>query len=83
MKAKDILVFGSPKASCKNCRKLEAMVDEITANKPQLRVRKLTLDSQEAQGLGVLLTPSIAVDGEIIVLGDIPEMEDLSLELLK
>jgi len=84
MRAKQILVFGSPKASCKNCRKLEAMIDEIVmGHESVLKVRKLTLDSEEAQKYGVLLTPSVVVDSEIIVLGEIPEQEVLADELLQ
>ena len=54
MNLKELFVFGSPKATCKNCRKAEAIIEEIiTGHEELFDYRKLTLDSQEANELGV------------------------------
>ena len=83
MNLKQLFVFGSPKATCKNCRKAEAIIEEvIMGNEDLFDYRKLTLDSQEAQDLGVLCTPSVTLNGQIIVLGELPDREALENVLL-
>ena len=68
------LLYLESKATCKNCRKAEAIIEEIiTGHEELFDYRKLTLDSQEAQDLGVLCTPSVTLNGQIIVLGELPD----------
>lgn len=83
MSRKELFVFGSPKSTCKNCRKAEAIIEEIIAGKEeQFDYKKLTLDSPEAHELGVLCTPSVTLNGQIIVLGELPDREALEYVLL-
>lgn len=83
MTRKELYVFGSPKATCKNCRKAEAIIEEIISGNEQLfDYRKLTLDSPEAHQLGILCTPSVTLNGQIIVLGELPDREALEHVLL-
>lgn len=80
---KQLYVFGSPKASCKNCRKAEAVIEEIIAGREQeFEYRRLTLDSDEAAELGVMMTPAVVLNGEILVLGELPRKEDLKDAIL-
>ncbi len=80
---KQLYVFGSPKASCKNCRKAEAVIEEIIAGREQeFEYRRLTLDSSEAAELGVMMTPAVVLNGEILVLGELPRKEDLKDAIL-
>lgn len=70
---RSLYVFGSKKATCKNCRKAEAIVEEIlVGHEAEFDYRKLHLDSAEAEELGVLCTPTIVLDGQILVLGEVP-----------
>lgn len=83
MSRKELFVFGSPKATCKNCRKAEAIIEEIIAgNEEKFDYKKLTLDSPEANELGILCTPSVTLNGQIIVLGELPDREALEYVLL-
>ncbi|MCO4780898.1 MAG: thioredoxin family protein [Candidatus Cloacimonetes bacterium] len=80
---KQLYTFGSQKTTCKNCRKAEALIEEIIQGREQdFDYRKLHLDSKEAEELGVLCTPTILLDGNIIALGEIPSKESLKHVLL-
>ncbi|MCJ8343986.1 thioredoxin family protein [bacterium] len=80
---KKLFTFGSQKTTCKNCRRAEALIEEIIRGREnEFDYRKLHLDSQEAEELGVLCTPTIVLNGEIIALGEIPSKESLKNVLL-
>ena len=73
-----LYVFGSLKTTCKNCRKAEAIVEEvIEGRESEFDYQKLTLDSQPAQDLGVMCTPTVVLDDEVLVMGEVPEKEAL------
>ena len=80
---KQLIVFGSPKTVCPMCRKIEAMVDEIMQEHGEkFDYRKRTLDSDEAVEMGILMTPCVVFEGNIIVLGDPIPMSELKKALL-
>ena len=75
---KDLFVFGSAKPTCKNCRRAESVVEEcIAGRESEFNYQKLPLDSDEARVLGVLCTPTIALEGRILVMGEVPEKDRL------
>ena len=75
---RDLFVFGSTKPICKNCRRAESVVEEcISGHEEEFNYRKLPLDSDEARVLGVLCTPTIALEGKILVMGEVPEKQRL------
>lgn len=80
---KKLFVFGSPKPTCKNCRLTESIVEKIIdGHEESFEYRKLTLDSQEAQKLGIMCTPTVVLDSKILVMGEVPEEGDLASAIL-
>lgn len=66
---------------CKNCRTLEARTREaLTALGAEADVREVT-DVGEIAGRGVMRTPGLAIDGEVVVSGRVPTVRQLQ-ELL-
>lgn len=75
-----IIAFGSPKAECRKCREAEKVVEEVLVELGALEkveYRKLTLDSQEAAEFGVMATPTVVVDGVVVVDAAVPDREKL------
>lgn len=80
---KKLLVFGSPKPTCKNCRLTESIVEAIiNGHEDTFDYQKLTLDSEEAQSLGIMCTPTVVLDSKILVMGEVPEQADLASAIL-
>jgi small redox-active disulfide protein 2 len=66
---------------CKNCQTLEARTREaLSALGVEADVREVT-DVAEIAGRGVLRTPGLAIDGEVVVSGRVPTVPRLQ-ELL-
>lgn len=73
-----ILVFGSLKPDCKNCRMAEQVVEGIIAPwKDEVEYRKVTIDSEEAKQYAVVVTPSIVVNGKLVTHGAVPDTDQL------
>ena len=72
MKKLEILGTGCPK-----CRTLtenaEAAARELGI---ECQLEKVT-DIQEIMNYGVMVTPALAVDGKVVVMGKVPDKEDL------
>ncbi len=72
--SKKIQVLGP---GCPKCRKVaenaEAAVRELGVD---YEVKKVT-DITEIMGFGVMVTPGLAVDGEVKVTGRVPSVEDI------
>jgi len=64
-----IKVVGS---GCPNCQKLEALCNEVI-NEADLeaQIEKVT-DVNQFADLGVLMTPGLVIDGEVVSSGTIP-----------
>ncbi|MBT3786129.1 thioredoxin family protein [bacterium] len=81
---KKLLVFGSPKPTCKNCRLTESIVEKIIEGREDsFDYQKLTLESEEAHSLGVMCTPTVVLDSKILVMGEVPEEADLKSAILE
>jgi hypothetical protein len=78
MKAK-VNIYGSAKVVCRDCRKIEALVREIIEGREdEFIVKCCTLDSPEAEEDGVLMTPAVAMNGEILCIGNVPPKRELA-----
>ncbi len=76
----EVIAYGSPKSECKRCREAEGVVEDVLKELGPgagIRYRKLTLKDPEAAEHGVLVTPSLVVDGEIVVDGNVPNRAKL------
>ena len=73
----DIIVFGSLKPDCKNCRRAETLVEKIIQG-TDVVYRKLSLDSAEAKSFRVMGTPTIVVNDTIVALGEVPPADRLT-----
>jgi small redox-active disulfide protein 2 len=73
-----IEVLGS---GCSNCRRLEANAREAVAMAGvEAEVRHVT-DPREIAGRGVMSTPGLVIDGEVVSAGRIPSAGDIALWL--
>jgi len=62
---------------CSKCKKTEQLVREIvTENNIDAEITKVT-DIDEIINRGVLMTPAIAVDGEIKIVGHVPSKKEI------
>ncbi len=76
----EIVAYGSPKADCRKCRDSENLVHEILAELPAAdRVTFLTLTLQDPKAAthGVMVTPSLVIDGQIVADGKLPDRAKL------
>ncbi|MBI2944093.1 MAG: thioredoxin family protein [Candidatus Wallbacteria bacterium] len=73
-----IMVFGSLKPDCKNCRAAERLVEEIiTPWGGDVDYQKLTINTPEAKEHGIMVTPSIVVNGKLVTHGAVPDAGQL------
>jgi len=71
---KDIKVLGT---GCPNCIKLENLCNEvIEENAFDAKVEKVT-EFSEIEKYGVMMTPALVVDGEVLSQGKIPTKNTL------
>ncbi len=62
---------------CAKCEKAEKIVKEAVAETGSTaRVEKVT-DMLEIAGYGVMSTPAIVVDGDVKIVGKIPDKDDV------
>ncbi|MGB7630807.1 MAG: thioredoxin family protein [Candidatus Deferrimicrobium sp.] len=72
MKTLQILGTGCPK-----CKKLAETTEQAAKSLGlEYRMEKVT-DIQAITGFGVMMTPALAVDGEVKVSGKVPSMEEI------
>lgn len=65
----DIKVLGP---GCANCIKLENLVKEVVAEKNlQANIEKIT-DREKFLDYGIMMTPGLIVNGEVLAMGKIP-----------
>lgn len=69
-----IMVLGP---GCANCTKLAALVDEALADLGRADPVEKVTDYAEMARLGVMSTPALAIDGEIVLAGRVPSREAL------
>lgn len=75
-----IVAYGSPKADCRKCRQSEEMVEEILTELEagdRVEFLKLTLHDAKAAEHGVMVTPTLVVDDQIVADGKLPDKERL------
>ena len=71
---KNIQVLGT---GCPKCRKLAELADEAARElKIEYELEKVT-DLNEILGFGVMVTPALAVDGEVKIAGKLPKIQDI------
>jgi len=67
------------------CYKCEKLADNVAKAASELNIdceiEKIT-DLNQIMGFGVMLTPALAIEGEVKVVGKVPAVEDLK-KLLK
>lgn len=74
----DIIVLGT---GCKKCKTLETIVRKVVEeNNIEANVSKVE-DLMEIMKLGVMTTPAMIVDGEVVVRGRLPKESEI-LELI-
>lgn len=73
----EIIAYGSPKADCRKCRQSEEMIEEVLGELGAADVTflKLTLQDTRAAEQGVMVTPTIVVDDQIVADGKLPDRE--------
>lgn len=62
---------------CANCTKLAALVDETLAELGRTDPVEKVTDYAEMARYGVMSTPALAVDGDVILAGRVPSRESL------
>lgn len=65
---------------CPNCDRLAANAEAAAAELGGYEIEKIT-DLKQIMGFGVMITPALAVDGEVKVAGKVPSSEEIK-ELL-
>jgi small redox-active disulfide protein 2 len=77
---KTITIYGS---GCANCKQTEAIIRQVIANHQiaDVEVTKVT-DIQEIVTAGVLSTPAIALNGNMLSSGRIPRADEVHQWLL-
>ncbi|MFP4164619.1 MAG: thioredoxin family protein [Chitinispirillaceae bacterium] len=72
MKKLQILGTGCPK-----CKKLAEITDEVARSMGiEYELVKVT-DINEIMGFGVMMTPALAVDGEVKISGKVPKPDEI------
>jgi predicted thioredoxin/glutaredoxin len=82
----EIVAYGSPKADCKKCRESEALVEEVLEElgaTDKVTYVKLTLQDTRAAEHGVMVTPSLVIDDQIVADGKLPDRNKLKAFLAK
>jgi small redox-active disulfide protein 2 len=70
----DIKILGT---GCKKCQTLETLTrDAVASLALDAGIGKLT-DPGEIAGWGVMATPALVVDGEVVFAGRVPKQRDL------
>ncbi len=71
----DIKILGT---GCKKCQTLETMTrDAVASLDLNADIAKVT-DPGEIAGWGVMATPALVVDGEVVLAGRVPKQRDLT-----
>ena len=71
----DIKILGT---GCKKCRTLEAQTrDAVASLGLDADIDKVT-DAGEIAGWGVMATPALVVDGDVVLAGRLPKPADLA-----
>lgn len=71
---KKIQVLGT---GCPKCRKLAEFADEAARElKIEYELEKVT-DLNEIMSFGVMVTPALAVNGEVKIAGKLPKIKDI------
>lgn len=76
----EIVVYGSKKADCRRCREAETMVQEVLEElgaRERVSFRRLGLQDPEAAVHGVMVTPTIVIDDQIVADGELPDRGEL------
>ncbi len=68
---------------CPKCRKLESNVREAVDRLGLSDEVKKVSDIDEIVGFGVMMTPALAIDREVVVTGRVPSVEELEQILRK
>jgi predicted thioredoxin/glutaredoxin len=72
----EIIVFVSARTDCRPCQDAEEVVEEVLRELGMLdkvSFRKLTVEAPEAAKYGVMVTPSVVVDGQMVTNGAAPD----------
>lgn len=80
----EIVAYGSPKADCTKCRKSEELLEEVITELGaggKITLKKLTLQDPQAAAHGVMVTPSVVVDGVLVADGKLPDRTKLKAYL--
>lgn len=67
---KDIKVLGT---GCANCRNTIALIEQVAAEKGVAITLSKIENLPEIMKYGVMLTPSVVVDGKVVHAGGVPE----------
>ncbi|MDX9978776.1 MAG: thioredoxin family protein [Lentisphaeria bacterium] len=64
------LIHNEP--SCRKCRDTQAILDAVAAETGACTVRSLSVGEAREQGFGVVLTPTVLVDNQVLCAGIVP-----------
>lgn len=68
------LIHNEP--SCRKCRETEAVLEAVVRERPgQATLRVMTLREAQAAGRGVVLPPTVLINGKVLCAGIVPRRE--------
>jgi predicted thioredoxin/glutaredoxin len=67
---------------CKRCLQTQDVLDQVAAEIPDVDIESITVEEARAAGVGVVLTPTVLIDGQVLCAGIVPLKSGL-LKLLQ
>lgn len=75
----DVKVLGS---GCRNCQNTAALIEQVAADKGVAVTLDKVTDMQTIVGYGVMSTPAVVVDGQVVHAGGVPARDKVEAWLM-
>jgi len=77
-----VKIFG-PEPPCAKCRAVEKIAKEVAEEIGGVEVVKVSALSEEADKYGILVTPAVVINDELVFSGKVPTKEELRRAIQK